>query len=168
MSSNPERVNWIIGRLSEGTPSADIIQELEVRKMRGEEIFQRGVESEKSVARAIKQLSFVRSVKISKRHSREDKNKKDISVLLCDFQDEYGDIGNVFIQVKSSNKGVMSFETTMQINLDLGSREEVQRHLLSKKMFVINGSMSEEDILDSFCDQFASMLSLRADQEFST
>lgn len=128
---------------------------------------QRGAEIEEKIANLIRSQSNVRQVTVTQKDTSDDRVMRDLTVNLVN-NDPSIDLTAVFVQSKSSNRGVEHFYRELKqllkkqgISDQIGLRE----WMLSNRIILINGDLvtsrsgknsrhlTDEEILTSFDTQ---------------
>lgn len=137
------RVRKIFDFLDQGTPTSQIIDKLDKLPKIRPEI--RCEESIKNVKESLSIFPFIDKIKKTSHQSFEDRRLKyDLIVNLFGRS-----LDSVGIQVKSSDLGISKFYKQINPkNLDLKSI------LIKRKLVVLNGQDSQEDITNNFLEQF--------------
>ena len=120
---------------------------------------QRGISSERKVARVLSGLSVdgkkvVHEVHLNEHGSEEDLKEHDVTIET--------DIGTIWGQVKSSDIGIRSFKSEIAKKIQrLGMSVTVNEYLALNGLVVLNGQKSIESIQRSFLLQKAAINQIR-------
>lgn len=148
---NLRRINQIFEDLEAGVAPYDIVEKHERQIEYGHEQNIAGREREEYVARVLADLSFVDSAKVSKPKDKNDRRGRDIIVYLNQGVISVS-FDSVFIQVKSSYQSIKEFKTKIirRCQIPPGQLDE---WLMKKRLIIINGKNSEEEIVAEFTAQ---------------
>lgn len=152
-SSDYRRTNYILGLVKKGLPPDQIDRQLEVldsQTSRGRIGRDRGLGHEVRVQRLLQKAPYVESIDRTNAYSPEDRAGYDLYVYLRGI-DQLDAVG---VQVKSSQRGINEFFRE-RVNPYLRRRGEkgVRRWLVSRRLVMINGSLTETEIIESFVGQ---------------
>jgi len=149
------RMEVIFEGLRRRIPSPNIIDVLDARHTFGTERDLRARNLEKHVAQIVSTLPNIESAIVTMPKSKADRKGRDIVVQLQ--KGAYPNLDSVFVQVKSSNIGVMGFRDELKIRHHLSWRE-IPQWLIENKLVLINGSLSREQISQTFESQLQSIV----------
>ena len=148
------------GKYSPGYRDASRLSLQEIARLeRRRAELQRGINSERKVARALPGLrvdgkKIIHEVHLNEHGSEEDLREHDVTIET--------NIGTIWGQVKSSDIGIRRFksEIAKRIHL-LGMSVTVNEYLAMNGLVVLNGQKSIEAIRQNFLTQFAAITRAR-------
>lgn len=151
--SKESRDDKIFRLIGEGKRADEIKRILEEGQERSQQILERGKESELIAQERIEKLPFVTKATRHKRFSPPDMHGHDLSVSLNQQKlesilEEELSISKVFVQVKSSHKGMLRFRSQFG-----RTEQEIDEHLAQKKIVLLNARCDEEKFTSGFIEQ---------------
>lgn len=148
-----QRMDLIFAGLRQGKTASDIDAMLaDQRKQERQAMRDKGGhKSELHVENVLSGLSYVDSARRTQRNGEEDISGVDIVVYFNERMVEFP-FTNVSVQVKSTERHLKAFKRVAQERLK-NSGQNVDDALKRKRLILINGRNSQEDILKSFEEQ---------------
>lgn len=146
------RIDYILSLTKAGLSPTQIDERLQIRDLQlRHDPRIRGLTTEARVARILREAPYVDSLSRTSAYSPEDMAGYDFYAYLRGIDP----LDVVGVQVKSSQRGIEEFlkERIRDPKLQGQGERGTRRWLISRRLVMINGSLTEREIIESFISQ---------------